>query len=62
MDVSLSELRELVMDREACRAVIHELAKSWTQLKDWTDLIWIIILDNEYVEEPTLGGKWTYLG
>jgi len=30
MDVSLSELRELVLDREAWRAVIHEVAKSWT--------------------------------
>ena len=32
MDVSLSELRELVMDREAWRAVIHGIAKSWTQM------------------------------
>ena len=34
MDVSLSELRELVMDREAWRAVIHEVAKSRTRLSD----------------------------
>ena len=34
MDVNLSELRELVMDREAWRAAIHEVTKSWTQLSD----------------------------
>ena len=38
MDMSLSELRELVMDREAWRAVIHGIAKSWTRLSDWTEL------------------------
>ena len=38
MDVSLSELREMVMDREAWRAVIHGVAKSWTRLSDWTEL------------------------
>ena len=38
MDLSLSELRELVMDREACRAVIHGVAKSRTQLSDWTEM------------------------
>ena len=34
MDVSLGELREMVMDRESCRAAIHGVAKSRTQLRD----------------------------
>ena len=42
MHMSLSELRELVMDREAWRAVIHGVAKSRTQLSDWTELNWFL--------------------
>ena len=38
MDVSLSELQEMVMDREAWRAAIHGVTKSRTRLSDWSDL------------------------
>ena len=38
--MGLGELRELVMDREAWRAVVHGVAKNWTRLSDWTELNW----------------------
>ena len=50
MDMSLGELWELVMDRKAWRAAVHGVAKSWTQLSDWTELT-----------HPTLQPKWELL-
>ena len=41
MDMGLGGLRELVVDREAQCAVVHGVAKSWTRLRDWTELKWL---------------------
>ena len=53
MDMSLSKLRELVMDRDTWRIVIHGVTKSWIRVADWTDwteLIYLILIVNHVLK------------
>ena len=52
MDMSLSELRELVMNREAWRAAIHGVTKSWTWLSYWNELIYLYIFSKSKSNSP----------
>ena len=62
MDMSLSELRELVMDRDAWRATFHGVTKSQTQLSDWTELIFLHLFAVEgYTLKTPDHYFWTFL-
>ena len=56
MGVSLGKLRESVMDREASRAAVHGVSKSWTRLSDWTELNWYCL----WIKTSWMNDHWIF--
>ena len=58
MDMSLSKLRELVLDRKAWGAAVHGVAKNWARLSNWTELMTYLVLSIQNKEENYTQPSW----